>query len=154
MIHCEILFMSPLSADSYLQLWIVVLCCFLTCILHFLFYYIPALCITHGKCPVFLFLVHAFKQKMASTLGETPPRKKRKRAPDDPFEKNVVVLRNGRDVTRRDDVVLMPNTTIDMSRIKRRENGQFQKITFKCSMTDEEIKTLLQEIFPFLRGQR
>ncbi|XP_078374527.1 uncharacterized protein LOC144658079 [Oculina patagonica] len=91
---------------------------------------------------------------MNSTFGETPPRRKRRRAPDDPIHKNVLVLRNGQYVEKRSDgVVLMPNT-IEQAIIKKQEYGQFKKITLNVLMTESDVKTLLEKTFPFLTGQR
>ena len=67
--------------------------------------------------------------------------------------KNVVVLKES-DVTRRNGYVAMPNT-IEMARIKKPEKEQFKtQICLSSNMTEEDVKQVLQEAFPFLEGHR
>ncbi|PFX26743.1 hypothetical protein AWC38_SpisGene8573 [Stylophora pistillata] len=84
--------------------------------------------------------------KMASSCDEPPVRRKRK-APDEVITKNVVVLRSSQ-VCEMDGVVLMPNTTLKMSDIKK--NGQSGKLSFTKSTSSTEMERSLQQTFPFL----
>ena len=84
---------------------------------------------------------------MDSKPGEHYPRKRRKRGLDEEIRKNVVVLRSGQ-VSKKDGVVLMPKTTLDMSNIKK--NGQSQKIYFTKRNTSTDIRRKLEAAFPFL----
>ncbi|XP_022788768.1 uncharacterized protein LOC111328570 [Stylophora pistillata] len=83
---------------------------------------------------------------MASSCDEPPVRRKRK-APDEVITKNVVVLRSSQ-VCEMDGVVLMPNTTLKMSDIKK--NGQSGKLSFTKSTSSTEMERSLQQTFPFL----
>ena len=70
-----------------------------------------------------------------------------------PTEKNIVVLKSS-DVTKRDELVFLPNT-IEMAQLKKPEKGQFKtKVQISSKMTEVDIKNILVEKFPFLKHQR
>ena len=86
----------------------------------------------------------------------TSSRRKRRKAPNNEevprlVTKNVVVLCRGQ-VVEKDDRVMMPQTTIDMSNIKR--NGQSKRINFEGSERSEDIGKKLVQTFDFLAGKR
>ena len=81
------------------------------------------------------------------------PVKRMKKEPGTNTGKSVVVLK-GSDVTRRDGIVFMPNT-IEMAKIKKKENGQFKtNVQFSSKMTSADIKGMLVGTFPFLQYHR
>lgn len=90
-----------------------------------------------------------------ATTSVTPSKKRRRKAPGDEspkmVAKNVVVLRRGQ-VREMGDEVMMPDTTIDMSNIKRQ--GQFKKVYFDEKTKSEDMRRKLVETFGFLDGQR
>ena len=82
-----------------------------------------------------------------------PPVKQMEQEPGTKSGKSVVVLKSS-DVTRRGGIVFMPNT-IEMAQIKKPEKGQFQtNVQISLRMTEEDIKEMLVNIFPFLGHQR
>ena len=79
--------------------------------------------------------------------------KRMKKEPGAVTGKSVVVLKDS-DVTRRNEIVFMPNT-IEMAQLKKPEKGQFKtNVQISSKMTEMDIKEILVATFPFLGHQR
>ena len=95
---------------------------------------------------------NSMEQSKAGASGEAQPKNKRQRG--GPTGKNVVVLKSCDVIVRDDGTVSMPNT-IELARLKKEENGQFKTdVQISSRMTDEDIKRIIVEKFPFLECQR
>ena len=93
----------------------------------------------------FFIMNFVYPQDMASPFLNPLPRKRK--GPDEEITKNVVVLKSHQ-VHEKNGVVFMPNTTLDMSAIKKL--GQSKKITFTKSTSPTDMQRKLEEMFPFL----
>ena len=91
------------------------------------------------------------EQSTAGASGAASPKKKRERGA--PKGTSVVVLR-ACDVVERDGTVFMP-TTIDMAKLKKKDMGQFRtNVQFSSKMSNQDVKRIIVETFPFLECQR
>ena len=108
--------------------------------------------VTHRSSHIIKLFRTSMEQSKAGASGGGQPKNKRQRG--GPTGKNVVVLKSC-DVTVRDDgTVFMPNT-IELAQLKKEEIGQFKTdVQISSRMTDEDIKRIIVEKFPFLQCQR
>ena len=91
---------------------------------------------------------------MASTDDDTLPDRKRKKptrkGPHDIIKKMAVVLREGVVFKNKETNEVFVPTTITMSNEINPDPGLRQEILFTKSMTPEEIKEVLKNVFPIL----
>ena len=84
---------------------------------------------------------------------EPVPLKRKEKDSGAPAGKSVVVLKSS-DVTIRNNSVFMPNT-IEMARLKKKENGQFvTNVQISSKMSQQDIRELLISLFHYLGDQR
>ena len=84
---------------------------------------------------------------------EPVPLKRKEKDSGAPAGKSVMVLKSS-DVTIRNNSVFMPNT-IEMARLKKKENGQFvTNVQISSKMSQQDIRELLISLFHYLGDQR
>lgn len=88
---------------------------------------------------------------MDTNQDEHPPKKRKRKAADDPIKKRALVI-TGEDVIRKpgSNEVPMP-TTITLEKIKK-DKTRRKEISFTLSKTEEDMKEILKETFPILAG--